>query len=603
MTRVAVEPIADASVDAYIQQGAAQAEAGDLELATITFKAAVRIDPHYAPAHAHLADVLVRQCEPRQAGQVLVQAQLERRPSLVPTEASAEVASAFKDVVRLVEAIKHYRTALELTPDDAVIRTSLAGALRMQGHLDEAIEQFQLAITAGGGSDFARAGLADVLLTVGRVEESIEHLQHLVDTRPDLETLHSTLLLALHYGELCTPAQMVDEHRRYGRRHAATADTGWRPGVYDRDPDRRLRIGYLSPDFRNHSVAYFIEPLIEAHDRSQVEVICYAKVARPDATTRRLMARADAWRDVYGLSSPELVEAIRADRIDILVDLAGHTLGDSLCALARRTAPVQATYLGYPNCTGVPTIDYRITDRWTDPEGESDMLSTEQLVRTEGGFLCYRPPEYATPIALLPAGVDERQITFGSFNNLNKLSPQVITAWATLLKRVPRSRLVLKAAGLRYAAAREYVHERFQAQGIGAERLELAGQDAAPADHLLRYNRIDIALDTFPYNGTTTTCEALWMGVPVVTLAGRTHVSRVGVSLLSVLNMPELIADSPADYVELAVELAADSRRVVALRSDLRRRMMNSRLTDAPAAARAMEQAYRRMWRTWATSP
>jgi predicted O-linked N-acetylglucosamine transferase (SPINDLY family) len=561
-------------------------------------RAAVRLEPCNATARVQLADALIRQCHSRQAGQVLLQAQLESTSSAWDGSDTGEVAWAFKDVVRLVEAVKNYRAALELEPDNPGAHTRLAGALRLQGQLDECIQQFRTAVALDPDSDFARAGLADALLAVGEVEESVQQLQDLVDRRPELDSLHSSLLLALHYRALRTPAELFEEHTRYGDRHACFKSDPSRWSRYNRDPERPLRIGYISPDFRTHSVAYFVEPIVKAHDRSEFRLYCYSNVIRADATTERFKSMADVWRDVNGMTNSQVADLIRSDELDILVDLAGHTLGNKLRALARRAAPIQVSYLGYPNTTGVPAIDYRLTDAWADPDGHTEALHTERLVRLDTGFLCYRPPEYAPAVGPLPAGADG-PITFGSFNNLSKLSPEVVATWAELLRCAPGSKLMLKAGALGFAATRAHMLSRFRACGVSDERLHLVTQDASPRDHLERYNQVDIALDTFPYNGTTTTCESLWMGVPVVSLAGPTHVSRVGVSLLSQVGVPDLIARSREDYVEIARGLASDRGRLMAMRSGLREAMARSLLTDAEATTRAIEKAYRQMWRNW----
>jgi protein O-GlcNAc transferase len=584
--------------ESHVSRGALNAENGRVHAAIEEFRTALRLDPRDVSARIQLADLLLDQCQPRQAGQILLEAQAQAASAIEQNTPAAGVASAFKDIVRLVDAVRHYRAALDLSPRQASIHSGLARALRMQGQVDAAIEHLGIAIDLDARSETARAGMADVLLTVGRVEESIEHLRNLVAMRPDLDNLHSSLLLALHYRELCTPRELFEEHRRFGERPGLSDGNSWYPEHRNRHLSRPLRIAYISSDFRAHSVAYFIEPLIENHERRDFHVTCYSKVAVADAVTARLKRKADHWRDVRGFRTNDLVNAIRADEIDILVDLAGHTLGNSLRALSRRAAPIQVSYLGYPNTTGVPAIDYRLTDSWADPGPEADALCTEELVRLGPGFLCYRPPEDAPPVRDLPAGIDA-PITFGSFNNLNKLSPEVIACWAALLKLVPKSRLVLKAGGFGHAAAREHIHSQFLAHGVGLERLQLIAQDPSLRSHLERYNEIDIALDTFPYNGTTTTCEAAWMGVPVLTLAGRTHVSRVGVSLLSQLGLPELIAGSVVQYVELAVGLSRDRERLATMRREMRTRMSRSSLTDPVATTKSVEEAYRKMWRTW----
>jgi predicted O-linked N-acetylglucosamine transferase (SPINDLY family) len=365
-------------------------------------------------------------------------------------------------------------------------------------------------------------------------------------------------------------------------------------------PDRRLRIGYVSPDFRAHSVASFLEPVLARHDTDNFDVVCYAQVAHPDRTTERLRQLAGHWRDTCAQSDEQVANMIRQDRIDILVDLAGHTRNNRLTVFTHRPAPIQLTYLGYPNTTGLPQIDYRLTDALADPP-EADALHTERLVRLPRGFLCYSAPQDAPAVSPLPATA-VGHITFGSLNNLAKVNEQVVELWARVLHAVPGAQLLLKGKALCDQATAGRFVEMFARHRIPADRLRLASWAATRAQHLTTYAQVDIALDPFPYNGTTTTCEALWMGVPVVALAGDRHAARVGVSILTHVGLREFIATTPDDYVRTAAGLAADRARLVALRASLRRRMADSPLCDGAAFTRDIEATYRAMWETWCGS-
>ena len=377
-----------------------------------------------------------------------------------------------------------------------------------------------------------------------------------------------------------------------------------RPTAYAnvREAARRLKIGYVSPDFRGHSVAYFVEPLLKGHDRQAVEVFCYAEVTRPDTVTAHLQGLVDHWLVTVGLSDEELAERIRADGIDILVDLAGHTANNRLRVFARKPAPVQVTWLGYPNTTGLEAIDYRLVDAVTDPVGEADAWASETLVRLEGGFLCYGGLKDA-PEPTVPPCLKTGTVTFGSFNNPAKVSAATFDAWATLLSRLPQARLLLKGKPFADAATRALFLARLGERGVAAERVELVAWLPGTAAHLALYHRVDIALDPFPYNGTTTTCEALWMGVPVVTLRGDRHAGRVGASLLSQIGLTDLIANSVEEYVEIALALARNPGRLDDLRRALRPRMAASPLCDGRAFARKMEAAFRTMWQVWCETP
>ena len=361
---------------------------------------------------------------------------------------------------------------------------------------------------------------------------------------------------------------------------------------------RRLRIGYVSGDFCRHSVAYFLQPLLRNHDHEAVEVFCYAEVARPDDKTQRLREFADQWLTTVGMTDDALAKRITEDRIDILIDLAGHTGKNRLRVFARKPAPIQVTWLGYPNTTGLSSIDYRLVDDITDPESVCDTFASETLMRLQGGFLCYDPVADA-PQPALPPSLTTGGVTFGSFNNPAKISNATLDVWAALLVRRPDARLLLKGLPFADADTRASLLARLGERSVAAERIELIAWSPSPADHLALYHRVDIALDTFPYNGTTTTCEALWMGVPVVVRRGDRHASRVGASLLSQIDLTDFIASSAEEYVEIALRLANDPARLSDLRHSLRPRMAASSLCDGRTFARKIEAAFRIMWQQW----
>jgi predicted O-linked N-acetylglucosamine transferase (SPINDLY family) len=389
-------------------------------------------------------------------------------------------------------------------------------------------------------------------------------------------------------------ADVYREHRRWDEQQAGGIKQP-KLTIGSRDPGRRLRVGYVSPDLKQHSVAYFLEPLLREHDHSVVEVFCYAEVLRPDATTLNLQSHADHWLRTVGYSDDALARRITSDGIDILVDLAGHTADNRLGVFARKPAPVQVNWLGYPNTTGLRAMDYRLVDEITDPPGEADQTASERLIRLAEGFLCYAAP-YAAPQPAPPPSVRTGRIVFGSFNNPAKLSSITLRTWATLMKRVPDSQLLLKGSALHEPGSRDLFQAHLHAHDIDLTRVVMRGRTPGVAEHLSVYADVDIALDPFPYNGTTTTCEALWMGVPVVTLLGDRHAARVGASLLTQIKRPELIADSPEGYVEIAAKLAAEPERLAQLRATLRDQMSRSPLCDAPGFAHKVETAYRTMW-------
>jgi predicted O-linked N-acetylglucosamine transferase (SPINDLY family) len=430
----------------------------------------------------------------------------------------------------------------------------------------------------------------------GRIEEAIAAYRRALEIRPGDQWAHSNMLIAMNSRP---PSEhgggLLAEHVEWARRHAAGLyPAGTARFGNDSSQGRRLRVGYVSPDFRRHSVAYFVQPILAGHDHQQFEVFCYASVRRPDEVTAALKSQADQWRDIAAMSDEQAAEMIRADRIDILVDLAGHTANHRLTLFARRAAPVQVTYLGYPNTTGLATMDYRLTDAAADPPGTTESHYTERLVRLPHGFLCYMPPGHA-PEPRAMSAANGSPITFASFNNLAKVTQAMVGLWAKILRRVPDSILLLKAGALADQATQARVRAEFDRHGIGADRIELRGREPSPARHLAMYHRVDVALDTSPYNGTTTTCEALWMGVPVVTLAGQSHASRVGASLLTCADLAMLIARGEEEYVAIVSQLAHDLERRLALAATLRQKMQGTICTARRFLA-DLEAAYVWMW-------
>lgn len=562
----------DAEIHEYLAQ--VLADLGRADEAIGHHREAIRLQPRYAEAHKNLAKALAAR---KQLG----------------------------------EAADCYRQAIEIAPDDAEAHCKLAAALFGQGRfLEDALQHCREAVRVDPRCAEAYTNLGRILHAQGKNEEGIEALWQAVRIAPNDSVLWRTLIFYLNYHAEYDQATIYDAHRRWGE---LQADPTVKPLLNNRygnspDPQRRLRIGYVSPDFRSHPVAHFIEPILAHHDHTAVETFCYAELAHvhiarsgADPVTERLKARADRWIETFGMSDQDLAQRIRADRIDILVDLAGHTANNRLTVFTHRPAPIQVTYLGYPNTTGLSSLDYRLTDTWADPQGQ-EAFYTERLVRLPQGFLCYAPPDYAPEVAASPARANGA-ITFGSFNALQKTTPEVIAVWARLLHALPGARLILKnrswASGEQDRSSQEHYHGLFEQHGIGRARIELIGWQPSPADHLRMYGQIDIALDTFPYNGTTTTCEALWMGVPVITLAGDRHAGRVGVSLLTRAGLTESIAQTPEDYIKLAVQLAGNTERLGQLRARMRERMRNSPVCDGKTFVRALEDNYRAFWVKW----
>ncbi len=419
----------------------------------------------------------------------------------------------------------------------------------------------------------------------GNVTKGIKTLRRAVSTAPDNVKAHSNLLLSMYYTQDSSDLAIYRESKRWAARHAAPL-----PAPELLLPKRsRIRVAYISPDFRRHSVASFFMPLLANHDRKRFELFCFSDVATPDTITTQMVTLADGWRDISGLSNAEVESLIREVSPDILIDLAGHT-GQQirLPLFSKRLAPIQVSWLGYPGTTGLSQVDYRLTDAAADPFGISDRYHSEKLIRLPDCFLCYRPLEDAPDVTELPA-LTNGYITFGCFNILPKIQDVMIDVWCSILRRLPGSRLILKNHFFRDSATASRMRSRFLSFGICGESLELLPSDIDTRTHLEQYNKIDIALDTFPYAGTTTTCEALWQGVPVVSLSGNRHASRVGLSIMRQLGHEEFVADSREQYCNIACSLAGNLDSLQDMRQLLRFEMYDSPLCDEEAFTKSVE--------------
>jgi len=489
------------------------------------------------------------------------------------------------------EAIAEGRAALALRPDDALTLRNLGALLRTGPDVEEAIALLERAARLAPNDASVHMHLGCALSTDGGHARALVHLERALAIAPHDLDAHSALFGTLHYASDVGAARVAEAHRRFGAllERITPRMPARRSSI---ESGRRVRLGYVSADFRRHSVAFFLESLLTHHDRAGFELFAYSHTTLLDEVSQRLFACVDVVRDVKGMSDEAVAAQIRADDIDVLVDLAGHTAGNRLGVFARRPAPLQLTWLGYPDTTGLSTMDVRITDAEADPPGLTEAHHSERLVRLPDGFLCYRPIENAPPVAPAPS-TRGRAPTFGSFNAITKLSRETLALWARLLRETPEARLVLKHVSLTSAEGRARFAEKLAAHGLASERVDLRGHVPSFAGHLDAYEEIDVALDPFPYHGTTTTCDALYMGVPVVSLLGDMHASRVGASLLARAGLRELAVDDADAYVETARALLRDEPRRIALRATLRARLFAGGLTDAPRFAASFEAAVR----------
>jgi len=520
---------------------------------------------------------------------------LERLVSAQPTDPTARAALAEQLLhsEKPDQAEKAARKLMYLGPAAAASAGMVSTLLLSSGLHAAALELGDWAY-ANNPDDARTAGYAAAArIFTGDHAGGVEILRSTADARAAEASLQCDPLLLMLYCSEFSPQEIFEAHRVYGELQAAQTPAD-PPRISDPDPDRPLRVAYISQDFRNRSAGHFIEGIVAHHDRAHIEVYCYSHRMNADALTDRVRACAAEFREIQGVPDPAVDQQIRADKIDIAVDLTGHTGVNRLGVLARKPAPVQATYMGYAATTGLGAIGYRLVDAHTDPSPEADALATEQLVRLDGCFLCYTPPAHAPDAGPCPAQ-RTGSVTFASFNTFAKITDNVIAAWVEILRSVPGSSLLVKNAGLGDPWLSGRFVDRFVRAGGDAERLETMGETPTAAEHMGLYGRVDIALDTFPYNGTTTTLEAAWMGVPVVTVRGDSHVSRVGVSLLENLGLGDLIGEDIAGYVRTAGVIAGDENRRRLLRDELRGRVRD-RLSDFGAFVPRLETAYRAMW-------
>ncbi len=562
------------------------------EEARDVFERAVALDSHSAEAHNNLGNAL-RELGKFKEAVAWYEKALAIRP-LYP-QALSNMGAALAARFMFQEALPFLRKAVECDPGFIDALLNLGACLRNLDRLSEALECFDRALELEPENPRCHNYRGLTLIETGVIEDGLAQCRKAFRLDPNYMRAQSNYLFGLNYRAEITGAEMLAEHRAF---EIPSRQPPARSFANRTDPERRLRVAYISPDFKRHSCAFFIEPLLAAHDKADFEVFCYSDVPLPDPVTLRIKQHADHWRDINKLPDAELADAVRADEIDIAIELAGHTGQHRLNAFATRIAPIQISWLGYPCTTGLSAIGFRLTDAIADPPGMTDAHYTETLVRLPQTFLCYRPHDDAPEAGPLPA-LTGNPFTFGSFNNLPKINDRVIGIWARILSEAPGTRLLLKSRSLADEPTCARIRAAFETHGIGASRLELVAWIGNPADHLRLYDRIDLALDPFPYNGTTTTCEAMWMGVPVLTLAGERHAARVGASLLTQVGLQQFVTNSVEAYVDRAVALVRQLGELAAVRRDLRGNMAASPLCDGAAFARDVEHAYRALWRDW----
>jgi predicted O-linked N-acetylglucosamine transferase (SPINDLY family) len=584
--------------EAHSNLGHEYQAAGRLDEAIACYRRVLELNPAMAEGQINLGSALWSRGRLAEAQAVLSDV-VRRHPE--DAKARSNLGIVQLELGTIDEAIANLRHAAKLLPDSILILDNLGVALREQGQTREAVECFERVIAQAPKNSKAYYDLAVALTDVGRVDDAIPYYRQAIE-RNDIDA-HSNFLFSMHYSSRIAATDILAEARQWAQKWEQPLRERRARHLNRRDPDKRLRVGFVSPDYRLHSVSFFLMPLVQSIDPRQIELAFYSNLRAPDAMTAQYQSLTSFWREIIGMSDEQAAEQIRRDQIDVLIDLSGHSGDNRLRVMAYKPAPVQASMIGFGGTTGMESIDYRITDAWADPPGLTDANFSERLVRISPTNWCYAPPPDTPAVRLEPYSAGNSIVTFGSINTYAKVGPAVLDVWARILHAVPRSRILFKAARLHSSEVREMVHRQMESRGIARDRLEIRGAVRSLAAHLEVYRDIDIALDPFPYAGTTTTCETIWMGVPLVTRAGDTHISRVGVSLLNNLGLPELIGRDSDDYIRIAVELAGDGRRLAELRRSMRARMSASPLMDKGAYARAVESAFRWMWRQWCESP
>ncbi|OGA51016.1 MAG: hypothetical protein A3G25_11265 [Betaproteobacteria bacterium RIFCSPLOWO2_12_FULL_63_13] len=569
---------------------------GRMMEAEAALRRAIGVDPDNADAYYELAALLHTRGEFGEAEKLFCST-LERKP---------DHTQAFAALFDLYESQGNYAAAANAVEEVLRQRPDWAGALMNYGHvlkklrrLTDSEAAYRRAIALDPAFVPAYRGLGGVLLAQSRIADALEVFRSGRSFDPEGFDLETAELFALNYIDDLSREEIFARHRAFGERLERKYPRRTEPFRNERNPERRLRVGYVSADFYEHPVALFAIPLFERHDQSACEIYCYSTGTSQDRVTRQLQSRANVWRDAGSMSDPELFEAITRDEIDILVDLTGHAGDFRIGVFARQAAPVQATWLGYPNTTGTTRVQYRIADNITEPAGHSERFHTETLVRLPHSQWCYRP-FVSIECDVVPPMTRNGFVTFGSFNEFTKLSPSILRLWITVLTRLPDARLVI--ARVSDGPGKDSLIRDLKGAGITLERITFAPVVALD-EYYRRFGTVDIAFDSAPYSGTTTTCDTLWMGVPVLTLPGITSASRPSASILTTLGLTGWIAATSEDYVRIAVDSASNKANIVRLRESMRTRMRTSPLMDEVRFARDVENAYRTMWRAWCDRP
>lgn len=590
-----IRVVAPRNFDAVHLSGVIELQRGRTAEAVDLLRKASSLNPQAAMCRMRLGLALVTSGRPKEAEPELREA-LRQQPDLV--EGWDNLAFCLKTQDRLKEAVECHERVLQINPRYAAGWYNYGLTLSLYGRVGEALRCHERALAADPKYAKGHYGRAQALQQLNRPAEAVEAFELYLASDPKNIEAQGYRLFALNNLDTVSPEYLFEQHAAFGRALGATPVPAFE---HERDPERKLRVAIISPDLRSHSCAYFLEPLLTHLDGARFELFLYLDHFREDAITQRFKAMAAGWRKIVGQPNATVEKLVREDRPDIVIDLAGHTGSiNRLPIFARHLAPVQINYLGYPHSTGLPAIGYRLTDEIVDPSGVAEAFAVERLVRFAPTAWCYQAPVTAPEVSVSPClATAEAPFTFGCFNNLGKVTDTTLRLWGRILAAVPDARFLFKGRGLDDQVTREWLLARFARCGLPSDRVELLGRTDETSQHLSLYSRMDVSLDTTPYSGTTTTCESLWMGVPVITLAGDRHAARVSASLLTAVGHSEWVAKDGDEYVAKAVAFAGDRLALAKVRAGLREEMRRSPLCDAAGQSQHFAAALRGCWREW----
>jgi protein O-GlcNAc transferase len=583
------------NAETYYYLGIALKNQGQLDGAIAAYEQAIALKADFLEAYNNLGNVLQKKGLREKAVAAFRQAIAYKPDS---AETFGNLSSVLREMGSFEEAIAACQQAIALDPGFAGAHLNLGRIFQVQGHLDAAIDAYRQAIAIKPDFPVAHCNLGNALKDAAQLDAALDAYRQAMALESEDFVAHSNFVYSVYFHPDYDARAIAEANRQWNLQHAAPLSKMIRPHHNTRDQGRRLRIGYVSPNFHKHCQSFFTMPLFSHHNHETFEIFCYSDVARPDAITGRLQSLCQGWRTIVGLSDAQVAELIREDHVDILVDLTMHMANSRLLVFARKPAPVQVTWLAYPGTTGLTAMDYRLTDPHLDPPGMDESIYSEQTVRLPESFWCFDPLTNVPTVNELPC-LTRKRVTFGSLNNFCKVHDGILRLWARVLSEVPDSRLVL-LAGL--GSHRQRTLDFLQKEGVSRDRVEFVNT-MPRAQYLEKYQQLDISLDTLPANGHTTSLDSFWMGVPVIALVGRSAIGRGSLSIVNNLGLPELAARSEEEFVRIARDWALDRPRLGKLRSTLRQRLEQSPLMDGPRFARHIEAAYRQMWQTWCAQP